>query len=239
MDRTDRLFLERQVRGIDDAMRTFADMRSTLLRRIRRMEAAQPGVRRAVVRAASPPPSPAVSDLRARLQVRQAANLQVRQAVNQTEANRVVIVVDDLIDEPLPIRRTQATTFQGTATANQRPRAPVNRISDTIRTKSKMIRKSELESMTEDTCGICLSHHVRVDSVECNCRHTFGQECLNHWKRTCLARNTLTTCPTCRETIKTLTTFRQRASATKKSTTATTIMNPIANNADTVGTIIE
>lgn len=46
MDRTDRLFLQTQLRGLDQMIRDASDMRSVLLRRIRRMEAAPPVQRR-------------------------------------------------------------------------------------------------------------------------------------------------------------------------------------------------
>ena len=42
MDRTDRLLLEQHIRDLDGIQRTLADMRSVLVRRMRRMEQAPP-----------------------------------------------------------------------------------------------------------------------------------------------------------------------------------------------------
>jgi len=62
MDRTDRLFLERQVRDLDEMLRNLANMRGTLVRQIRRLEnrptAAAAAARRAAAAAPPPPPRP-------------------------------------------------------------------------------------------------------------------------------------------------------------------------------------
>ena len=185
MNRTDRLLLETQVRQLDQTMRTLTDMRSVLMRRMRRMESDR-----------------IVDSLRQR-QAAAAARHRVDTAVQ-------------VMPEPEPV---------GTLPVPPPPPALVREhrvavIRDTVKSKVKVIKKSDLNGLLSDACGICLEQHKKVDTVTCNCQHTFGQECFGRWKRTCLSGFKDPSCPTCRAKTTELTSYRQRAPPTKKPSAA-------------------
>jgi hypothetical protein len=182
MDRTDRLFLENQMRQIDQSIRSLAEMRSTIDRRIRRID-----------RASMPrqPNRPIVATVRRVTLATVARNLN-----------------DDFADEPIPEPVHQA----------QHQAQHQVQVARRIRIKSavKVLSVRLLNSPLPDTCGICLDSHLKSVTCTLNCNHEFGVECLTGWKNVCQTNNKPLNCPTCRENVTTMTTFRQRAPVVRK-----------------------
>ena len=183
MDRTDRLFLENQMRQIDQSIRSLAEMRSTIDRRIRRID-------RASINMPRQPNRPIVAVRRATL------------------ATVVRNLNDDFADEPV----------QAPAQAQHQAQTQVQPAARRIRIKSavKVISVRLLNSPLPDTCGICLDSHLKSVTCTLNCNHEFGVECLTGWKNICQTNNKPLNCPTCRENVTTMTTFRQRAPVVRK-----------------------
>lgn len=79
-----------------------------------------------------------------------------------------------------------------------------------IPTEIRFIKKSELHYLAPNACGICLEFHPTLQTLTCNCQHTFCQVCFQDWKNTCLAKDCPLTCPTCRTPITHITNYRQK-----------------------------
>ena len=185
MDRTDRLFLENQMRQIDQSIRSLAEMRSTIDRRIRRID------RASINMPTRQPNRPIVA---------------VRRATLATVARNLN---DDFADEPVVVE-PEPVVHQAPAQAQIAARR--------IRIKSavKVLSVRLLNSPLPDTCGICLDSHLKSVTCTLNCNHEFGVECLTGWKNICQTNNKVLNCPTCRENVTTMTTFRQRAPVVRK-----------------------
>lgn len=185
MERSDRLLLETQVRGLEQMMREMNNMRSVLLRRMRRLEDA---------------PRP-----RARPISRQ--NFEPR------------ALVDDFVQEPIQEPVQAPTQISDILEENQNHHIRRQKKIPALKTRTIALKKSEWSSVMTDVCGICLELHNISDSCVCDCNHRFGHKCFSIWNRSCHDSKRKTTCPTCRETVKVITNFRQRMSTKKKTPT--------------------
>ena len=191
MDRTDRLFLENQMRQIDQSIRSLAEMRSTIDRRIRRID------RASINMPTRQPNRPIVA---------------VRRATLATVARNLN---DDFADEPVVVEPVHQAQHQvQTQAQRQAPAQAARRIR--IKSAVKVLSVRLLNSPLPDTCGICLDSHLKSVTCTLNCNHEFGVECLTGWKNICQTNNKVLNCPTCRENVTTMTTFRQRAPVVRK-----------------------
>jgi NAD-dependent SIR2 family protein deacetylase len=86
--------------------------------------------------------------------------------------------------------------------------------------KSKALKKSELNVLVPDDCGICLEKSTRIQSVDTCCGHTFCKTCFDSYRASVLAKPTRTErvikCPLCRKVNPKMTEFRERKAPTKK-----------------------
>ena len=115
---------------------------------------------------------------------------------------------DDFGDEPVVVE----PVHQAPAPAQAQIAARRIRIKSAV----KVLRLGLLNSPLPDTCGICLDSHLKSVTCTLNCKHDFGVECLTGWKNICQTNNKPLNCPTCRENVTTMTTFRQRAPVVRK-----------------------
>lgn len=86
--------------------------------------------------------------------------------------------------------------------------------------KSKALKKSEVNVLVPDDCGICLEKSTRIQSVDTCCGHTFCKTCFDSYRASVLAKPTRTErvikCPLCRKVNPKITEFRERKAPTKK-----------------------
>ena len=83
--------------------------------------------------------------------------------------------------------------------------------------KSKALKKSELNVLVPDDCGICLEKSTRIHSVDTCCGHTFCKTCFESYRTSVLARaDRVLKCPLCRKVNPKITEFRERKAPTKK-----------------------
>jgi hypothetical protein len=71
------------------------------------------------------------------------------------------------------------------------------------------LKKRDLDIPLENPCGICLESHIKKETIECCCSHSFGKECFKNWITTCKNKNKKITCPNCRNKIKSITHFSE------------------------------
>jgi len=200
LNRSDRLLLEQQIRHLDSIQRTITDMRSVLTRRMRRMVDQNPPTSRV-----SQPPVRHDEEPGRRPEeiVRTSRNLfeSFRMMdVDETDTDDGGEWIDALIQSHVPPIRNISGSMNRTL--------PMY--------KSKVIKKKDLVQSMDQVCGICLETHTKQESVLCNCTHEFGQECLKTWTETCQRNRQNTNCPTCRQSLTLITSFRARAAPRKK-----------------------
>ena len=184
ISRSERLFMEQQVRRLDDMMRTMNDMRTILDRRIRRADTRRiPPRQRQMI-----PPS-----------------LREPPLFSQNEETNIIIHgPNHYINQGSRIVRNLDQEL-----SIYHPTPPTN----TIRVKNykiKYITISQQNSLLhqDEPCPICLHTHHKIDSLTCNCNHSFGTECLYLWKKNCSRSKKILTCPICRVPISIITQFK-------------------------------
>jgi len=78
---------------------------------------------------------------------------------------------------------------------NKRQRLEEKGIPTDIQTK--VVPVEQLDSFTEDRCGICLFQHTMRDTVSTDCKHHFGKNCFQNWVDTCKQNQRKVQCPCC------------------------------------------
>jgi hypothetical protein len=233
MDRTDRLLLEQQIRNLDGIQRTIVDMRSVLVRRMRR-----------IVPAPAPVPVPAAINLIDAFRLaesddetdiddddewfeggvarqRELAAIQLRADPEDRNAGLMQFLGLPL-DEPqyqaarMRVREQTRQQLRNQAQAMTRQRIAEQARLSLPKTKSTVIKKQLLDQPLENVCGICLETHTKIESVVCNCTHEFGQRCLTTWIDTNQKNHREITCPSCRQRLTLVTSFRARAAPRPK-----------------------
>ena len=234
LNRSDRLLLEQQIRHLDSIQRTITDMRSVLTRRMRRMvsernistDFAREDIstyslglpteydQNPPISRVSPPP------VRRDEEPGRRPEEIVQTSRNLFESFRMMDVdetdtddgdwIDAHVRTNLPLNRMDGGTRIHMITGNQSGNHTLPMY------KSKVIKKKDLAQSMDQVCGICLEHHTKQESVLCNCTHEFGQECLKTWTDTCQRNRQNTNCPTCRQSLTLITSFRARAAPRKK-----------------------
>lgn len=119
---------------------------------------------------------------------------------------------------PNPIELlAQAVEFQEFVNTAVQNVATVPRVA---KPKSKALKKSELNVLVPDDCGICLEKSTRIQSVDTCCGHTFCKTCFESYRASVLARparaDRVLKCPLCRKVNPKITEFRERKAPTKK-----------------------
>ena len=172
LNRSDRLLLDNQVRQLDAMSRSILEMRSTIVRRIRRMD----NQRIPVV----PPPAPRIHRQRRRVE----------------EENTVG--VSNLIQDFDAVANEGEIHYTGNTVTIRclRPRITLPK------QVSKVLKHLALEKTLEEICGICLEMHFKKDSVVCNCSHEFGKICFAEWARIRTQERKQVLCPICRQEVK-------------------------------------
>jgi hypothetical protein len=63
--------------------------------------------------------------------------------------------------------------------------------------QTKVIPSEQLNTVTEDRCGICLIQHTMRETITTNCRHHFGKYCFQSWIDMCKQQQKKVLCPCC------------------------------------------
>lgn len=79
-----------------------------------------------------------------------------------------------------------------------------------IKSKTKAIPTTELETILPDNCGICLQQHTKGDTLTCSCTHSFGAVCFNAWMKICKTHNNGVSCPYCRSKVDSIMSYRAK-----------------------------
>ena len=101
-----------------------------------------------------------------------------------------------------------------------RPRAPAPAPAvRAVRIKkpvSKALKKSDLEAMMPDDCGICLEKNTRMNTASTCCGHHFCVGCYDSMVAHSIAQNRCINCPLCRKVSPQITVFRSRKTPVRK-----------------------
>lgn len=130
--------------------------------------------------------------------------------VAQMLINTILIMRNILLNR---IRRleTQPSEFVAPPSLVPRKKKPTG-----MKIKTKTITPTELETILEDDCGICIQPHKKKDTFTCSCNHIFGKVCFNAWMKICKTHNNIISCPLCRvEVIHTVTFHAKKDKAPK------------------------
>lgn len=97
----------------------------------------------------------------------------------------------------------------------------------------KVIKKTDLVCIVVDCCIICSKRHTKGSVYTLNCGHIFGQECFTGWVKSCRNKAQNANCPTCKQDVKSIFSYRRRkySQPIQKSITAF-INDPININHD-------
>jgi hypothetical protein len=91
---------------------------------------------------------------------------------------------------------------------NKRQRLEEKGIPTDIQTK--VVPVEQLDSLTEDRCGICLFQHTMRDTVSTDCKHHFGKYCFQNWVDTCKQNQRKVQCPCCNKRSPKIHGYRER-----------------------------
>jgi len=81
---------------------------------------------------------------------------------------------------------------------------------------SKALKKSDLEAMMPDDCGICLEKNTRINTASTCCGHHFCVACYDSMVAHSISQNRRISCPMCRKVSPQITVFRARKTPVRK-----------------------
>lgn len=226
MNRQDRILLDTQVRQLDDMILNMTRMRSVLVRRASRLVSETTTIRVPRVRR----PLTETEQAAARSEAEYAAttarlDAELAQAEVARSEPRVARTVEPRPVEPRPIEPVRPRQTSLEFLRQRRERRELRQQEEARKQRerllkmkniTKILKKSEFESVLPDVCGICLENHKMKETVLCSCNHVFGEECYNRWKNNCVNNGKFVSCPTCRVEVKQITTYKQRAEYVRK-----------------------
>lgn len=79
----------------------------------------------------------------------------------------------------------------------------------------RALSKANYQEKCDEPCGICMETHIKGESLETSCNHAFGKECYMTWINAPAGNHC---CPTCREHLPLVFTYRPRKTRTKNRT---------------------
>jgi hypothetical protein len=79
----------------------------------------------------------------------------------------------------------------------------------------RSLSKAKYDEKCDEPCGICMETHIKGESLETTCKHEFGKECYMKWMNAPAGNNC---CPTCREHLPWVLTYRRRKTRTNNKT---------------------
>lgn len=101
---------------------------------------------------------------------------------------------------------------------------PVERQPRATKPKSKALKRSDLEALMSDDCGICLEKTTRILTIDTCCGHSFCKTCYDAYRVSALTRerraDRVVKCPLCRKVNPKITEFRARKPPTRRATAA-------------------
>lgn len=221
--RDERRFLESQIQSIDQLMRQFTLLQSTMSRRMRRlqrqtetMRAAAPQTPPRLPAPVRAPGAPARRPGRPRREAIHDAvdvapmalvDVMEQEALHGDEMfedddtladNNVENLVgvfmhqyDHLLNEPIPPIRVRHT---------QMPKV-----------KIQAIKKSLSTQLMQNACSVCHENYTKKDCLTMNCQHDICTTCYTRWAETQFPQEHRVTCPMCRELVKSVVGYRERA----------------------------
>lgn len=100
------------------------------------------------------------------------------------------------------------------------PRFMFNRVNAFILPEDKFrtLKKADVETKLEDSCGICCDNHCKIHCITTQCGHCFGGRCFKRWEDTRRKARLSLTCPMCNTVVTTITNYlpRKNYKPTKK-----------------------
>jgi hypothetical protein len=82
--------------------------------------------------------------------------------------------------------------------------------------KLKVIKRCELEKTMEEACTVCCNDYQKKDAITPECNHDICRTCFDTWQQTKLQNGESVTCPICRILIKKAVGYRERAARTAR-----------------------
>ena len=188
-------FLEEQMRAIEGAQRQLTMVQSTITRRMRRLARQYESASNQVIPRvrASTPPRPVqqlvAPGAPARIHRRQAFPQEQREIINGNDGGIVMVnlvqEMNDLPPTPFHFREPKITM--------------------------KTVKKKDLNVQMTDSCSVCQENYTKKDCFTTSCNHDLCSTCYYSWMEAQRLQHRRVTCPLCRESIKSLTGFRERA----------------------------
>lgn len=204
--RDERRFLENQIRDVDELVRHLGLMQSTLRRRMRRLQtqaernrAPQTPPRSAA--AANAPGAPSRSRRGRHVPMDVVENIapmplaylidpEIINLMDEIDVNPLHVPMDVVEEENVVIRVRRGTM---------------------PKTKTRAVNKKVLNEPMSDECSVCQETYTKNMCVTLNCKHDLCTTCYNRWLAAQFPEEHRVTCPMCRETVKTVTSYRERA----------------------------
>ena len=224
MNRQDRILLDTQVRQLDEMILNMTRMRSVLVRRASRIVSETTTIRvRRVRRPLTETEQAAARSEADYVEATARLDAELAQAEAARLEERVVRTVEIVAPRPVEPVRPRQTPLEFLQQRRERrelrqqeeARKQRERLLE-MKNITKILKKSEFESVLPDVCGICLENHKMKETVLCSCNHVFGEECYNRWKNNCVNNGKFVSCPTCRVEVTQITTYKQRAEYVRK-----------------------
>jgi len=115
-------------------------------------------------------------------------------------------------------RQARQQVQEATALVQEDP--PVERQPRATKPKSKALKRSALEALMPDDCGICLEKTTRILTIDTCCGHSFCKTCYDAYRVSALTRerraDRVIKCPLCRKVNPKITEYRARKPPTRQ-----------------------
>jgi len=206
--RDERRFLEAQIRAVDELMRDFGLMQSTLRRRMRRLQnhvernRAPQTPPRAAAAAANAPGAPSRRRRGRRVPMDVEENIAPMPLAYMIDPEIIDLMdeMDEMIANPpnIPMEVGEEDV-------------PVRAHRGMPKAKTRAVNKKVLNEPMPEECSVCQETYTKNMCVTLDCKHDICATCYNRWASTQFPEEHRVTCPMCRETIKTVTSYRERA----------------------------
>jgi hypothetical protein len=234
LQRDDRQLIENQIREMDGIVRQINLMRSTLERRMRRMQ-----------RSTSPAPrqrQPRVPNAPRANRVREPVEMEVEpinleEVLNQVEQPDVMDIVEpvnryseEYVQQALQMVINGQIHFHEMSIALQRQvieilvpeEMPGYMQPEPVRVrlpkqKSVALKKTDVTLPMTNPCPICYEPYTQIQSCLLNCQHHMCKDCIQQWTTSQSNLGHEINCPLCREKTTLVTGYRERAKRGAKS----------------------
>ena len=239
--RDDRQLIENHIRELDGIMRQITFMRSTMNRRLRRMQSQRSGSPQPRQRQPRIPDAPRANRVREPLERLVAEPINLEEAMNQVEQPAEIEVVEPVNLQNAHVYSEEYVTRVIQMIVNQQIRfdempdslqnhviellvpneipgyiqEPVRRVR-LPKQKSIALKKTDVTLPMTNPCPICYEPYTQIQSCLLNCQHHMCKDCIQQWTTSQSNLGHDINCPMCRNKTTLITVYRERAKRSVK-----------------------